>query len=334
MKKDSQSRRIGFLPIDEECCALLRDQDGSVILESYAYEVGFFRFNWHPSVEILFILKGALKAYTEQGIYELNEDDYMVINANEGHATMFLRPDTRAAVLHLSQERLDQVCGQDVRPFFHYVSSEKDNSAADRAFRSILAAVYLAATEKKPHADLLLTSQFYSLSWLLMSLAAVEQRTRKEEQLSRAQQRAVGAMTDHIDKNFRRRITLADMAALTGMNGTYVSTYFKAHTGIGFHEYLTRRRLAHAADRLNNTDESVASIALDSGFPDVKAFHTAFRKYFSLPPGEYRDTLNRRSSAAVKTLHPHRFSPSDPCVRQKMLAYLEQAPLTDALMRC
>ena len=88
MKKASRHNPIGTLPMDKGVCALLQDKQGNMICEAYMYRVGFFRFNWHPSLEIMFVMQGNLRIYTQRGTYLLKEGDIIVLQPNEGHATM------------------------------------------------------------------------------------------------------------------------------------------------------------------------------------------------------------------------------------------------------
>ena len=72
---------LGPFQIDDKCVAFY-DDNGRIILESYAYENNFFRFNWHSSLEIIIVLKGRLKTCTERGMFDLEEDGVLIINPN------------------------------------------------------------------------------------------------------------------------------------------------------------------------------------------------------------------------------------------------------------
>lgn len=78
MKKASRHNPIGTLPMDKGVCALLQDKQGNMICEAYMYRVGFFRFNWHPSLEIMFVMQGNLRIFTQRGTYLLKEGDIIV----------------------------------------------------------------------------------------------------------------------------------------------------------------------------------------------------------------------------------------------------------------
>ena len=83
MKKNNFNQNsIGTLPVVDHVVTTLADASGKNIYESYIYKTGFFRFNWHPSIEILIVLKGQVKVYTESGIFNLCTNDVTVINNN------------------------------------------------------------------------------------------------------------------------------------------------------------------------------------------------------------------------------------------------------------
>ena len=122
MKKNNFNQNsIGTLPVVDHVVTTLADASGKNIYESYIYKTGFFRFNWHPSIEILIVLKGQVKVYTESGIFNLCTNDVTVINNNVGHATMNEEPGTIAAAIHISYEFLSELCG--FSPLFSCVSN-------------------------------------------------------------------------------------------------------------------------------------------------------------------------------------------------------------------
>ncbi len=51
---------------------------------------------------------------------------------------------------------------------------------------------------------------------------------------------------------------------------------------------MLRLRLREATVSLANSTDSVAHIASDCGFADIKAFNVSFKKHFHTTPSEYR----------------------------------------------
>lgn len=71
---------------------------------------------------------------------------------------------------------------------------------------------------------------------------------------------------------------------------------------MGFHEYLTRKRLAQAVYELNNSDKTVLEIAVNAGFPDAKGLYAAFQQYFGMTPNDYRRKIGIHMDANAKIM--------------------------------
>ncbi|SDT29386.1 response regulator transcription factor [Pseudomonas oryzae] len=122
------------------------------------------------------------------------------------------------------------------------------------------------------------------------------QRPRRTERLpdcvrlnreQHVQQPLLAAIT-HIDSHFRERIDESDMAALCAMSTVRFSRLFKQYCGIGFQEYVTRKRMQAAEELLFNSDIPVSSVAYTVGFKDPSYFSRAFRQHFGRSPSACR----------------------------------------------
>ena len=97
--------------------------------------------------------------------------------------------------------------------------------------------------------------------------------------------RAVG----YIERNLDRPIRLNEVAAAANYSPYHFSRMFKAMTGDSVTEYVRRRRLTVAADRLLADGEiSLMQLALDVGFESQESFTKAFKSMFNVTPGNYR----------------------------------------------
>ena len=318
---------LGPIPSDDQVCVSLCDSQGENLLESYVYEIGFFRFNWHSSLELMLVLSGNLTAYTEDGNYELETDDFLVINSNVGHATILRSPKTTALCLHISRAYLEHLCGKGSIPQFCCCSSAagKVDHWAQALIRSCMSGIYLALSTEKEHRQLLAVSQVQLLVSVLLQKYSKPVISRMSRPSHIEQKNRIHEMIRYVNRHFREQISLNDLAGILKMNDSYLSSYFKAHIGINFHEYLTRKRLAYAAYLLHNTEDSVLEIAGDAGFPDGKALNQAFKKYFNISPREYRKKLTKGYAPTVKNLFPVRLACSDPMVQEKLGAYIQES---------
>ncbi|HVJ55152.1 MAG TPA: AraC family transcriptional regulator [Aliidongia sp.] len=107
---------------------------------------------------------------------------------------------------------------------------------------------------------------------------------------------AIGAT--HADP--AQRWTLQNLAERAGMSRSSFALRFKETVGTPPLEYLTRWRMLLAGDRLTNSRDSVAVIALALGYESESAFSTAFKRVMGCSPRQYgsRDNGHGRDAAA------------------------------------
>ncbi len=60
-----------------------------------------------------------------------------------------------------------------------------------------------------------------------------------------------------------------------------------------FSQFLNKYRIHEAEQGLLNTDDSIFSIGIDTGYTSLSSFHKAFKENHGTTPKEYR-VLNRR----------------------------------------
>ena len=91
-----------------------------------------------------------------------------------------------------------------------------------------------------------------------------------------------------IDAGFADPITVEGLAAAVGLGRQRFAVAFRRTVGVTPYNYVLRRRLEAAAERLRAGPEPVLSIALDAGFGDLSEFTRRFRLRFGVSPGVWR----------------------------------------------
>jgi AraC-like DNA-binding protein/ligand-binding sensor protein len=102
----------------------------------------------------------------------------------------------------------------------------------------------------------------------------------------------------YIRKNFTLKLSLQDVAGVSGLSAPYFSTIFKDEMGENFSSYLNRLRVEKAGELLSATDLSLCEIAKACGFDDQSWFSKTFKLYTGVTPGRYR---NRSKASAGET---------------------------------
>ncbi|MDR0316238.1 MAG: helix-turn-helix domain-containing protein [Treponema sp.] len=90
-------------------------------------------------------------------------------------------------------------------------------------------------------------------------------------------------------KNYTRKVSLQEIAQVSGLSAPYFSTIFKEEMGENLSSYLNRLRVEKASAMLRETEQSISKIATASGFEDQSWFSKIFKNYTGFSPGKYRE---------------------------------------------
>ena len=72
------------------------------------------------------------------------------------------------------------------------------------------------------------------------------------------------------------------------VSATYFSVMFKKEFGMSFISYLTKVRLEHAVELLDNTEDKSYIIAEKVGYTEANYFSYVFKKQYGVSPTKYR----------------------------------------------
>lgn len=95
----------------------------------------------------------------------------------------------------------------------------------------------------------------------------------------------------YISANFRKSFLLEDMAKDLGVSKYVLSRIFSKTFHRNFNQYLNDARLGYAKQRLENTNDPITNICLDSGFESQRTFNRVFKEKYMVSPSEYRRKL-------------------------------------------
>ncbi len=92
-----------------------------------------------------------------------------------------------------------------------------------------------------------------------------------------------------IDSDLTADLSLRKQAELLNVNASYLSSLFKKETGVTLTEYVSKKRIDHAAFLLTSTNMQIQAIAQYCGIFDVNYFTKTFKKIMGKTPKEYRE---------------------------------------------
>jgi len=122
---------------------------------------------------------------------------------------------------------------------------------------------------------------------VLQLLALVQRRTVANTELA-AGPGWLRTVHDFLHDNYRRSVTLSEVAAVAGFHSDHVSRVFAATFDVTVGEYVRRLRVDAAAVRLATSAESISAIAYQTGFSDQSHLTRVFKRLMGVTPGRYR----------------------------------------------
>jgi two-component system response regulator YesN len=92
----------------------------------------------------------------------------------------------------------------------------------------------------------------------------------------------------YIAEHYAQPIGLEAISLRAGFNPTYFSALFKKETGMNFIDYLIDVRIREAKRLLADPRKTIADVAQDVGYSDVKHFSRVFTRSTGIQPSKYR----------------------------------------------
>lgn len=292
-------------------------------LKLYIYRNASYHYNWHKDIELLTVINGEVEVSIDGENRILGTDDVFLINSNLGHATLARKSNSITMLL-----RIDPDFFKEYYPEIEHIHFDCSSNESNRyreqfvRLRSHLASMILCSLEDTQEYRFLFKSELYSLVYEIVSNYPPISITSKNFVIESNRQKIIKRITEYIDKNYKQKISLDDIAEIGNYNRNYVSHLFKSHIGINFYDYMTRIRLREATLELGKNEKTISEVALTNGFPDIKSFNKAFKSSFGKTPTEYINQLNDDIIKYDSIFHREYVDVSDEFVMKKVRSYL------------
>jgi AraC family transcriptional regulator len=95
----------------------------------------------------------------------------------------------------------------------------------------------------------------------------------------------------YVDDHIEEALSLAELAAASGLSAMYFAAQFRAATGLRPHEYVVSQRIERAKAMLSGDKIPIAEVAFSVGFKAQAHFTTVFKRWTGETPGRWRRTF-------------------------------------------
>lgn len=254
-----------------------------------------FPMHIHETCEIFLFISGKVEYLVEGSRYPLYEDSLMIMRPAEVHKPKILEStDYERYNINFPLSfvfRLDPE-GMLLKPFLErplgksnfYDSEEIDIALVKRLFHEMC-----YGRKNEYERRLTITTHIYTLLDMI-SRAFSEKKTDEHSPKSLSER-----IIAYIEKHIADELSVPMLAEHFHLSASQFSRVFKQATGASPWEYIIKKRLTLARDRIRNG--YTAQKACEAcGFNDYSAFYRAYAKHFGCSPSEGVDPFIKAHS--------------------------------------
>lgn len=243
----------------------------------------------HSFYEIFFLINGTCLLQIGKEHYTLKAGNLAIISPNTPHRTSYANTATAERVsLEFSENYLNWLCknwGE------HWILEKLKSNVfepAESESRNIEFILNNINAETKK--DELFKNEFIELlfSELMLYIIRCNRYSLINDTPKITYNRNIELAIDYINANFKRKISLEEVANMLHLNPSYFSKQFKTVNGVGFSEYIANLRIVQSEKLLLETNKSITEIAFECGFENSNYYGDVFKKLNHVSPSEFR----------------------------------------------
>lgn len=244
----------------------------------FVCKLGNINPHWHLAIELTVVLSGKVNVSIEDKKYVFNKGEVYLVNSNSIHS---MNGDNAVlAVLQIDLNSL-KYYRSNLEQIRFMEKLDFNNDDIKSIFASFLDSFNYGKNDY-------LVVYHMSLIYKMMFNLLKNYQIGFEEKKNQDNVDRLTSIIAFINNNYAEPINLADIAKKEFISEAYLSRFFKKNMNINFSDYLKSVRLSKAVELLFTTNDSISDISSSVGFPNAKAFVSAFKEKYNLLPSEYR----------------------------------------------
>ena len=255
-----------------------------------------FVSHWHDDLEFVLVVQGSMRYYVNGKEHTLTSGCGMFVNSRQMHSgaaiggaeckflCVVFHSSLLLAVPQMEENCVRPLCGNGNCPSM--VLEPVD--AWGREAIEQLTRLYALCEDRKPGFELGLMGAVFALASLVFQNMNGQGGEKDPDAAKRLD--ALREMVGFVQKNYRNRLTLKDIAAAGNVCRSSCCDIFRRMLHTSPVSYLTDYRIERSSELLNGTSQSIMEIALECGFGSASYFTELFHAKMGQTPSEYRKT--------------------------------------------
>lgn len=253
-------------------------------------------FHFHPYCELVLILQGNGQRVVGDSIDNYFSNDLVLIGPNLPHIWRDERSDTpentKSVVIYFSTSVFDQLTDEQT-----LIKMKKLLSKACRGLKingSLLEEVKSHMQAIVPLTGLAKTLQFIKIIDLILSSQEYTPLAGASYQniFTTKDAMRVDKVYRYIIDNFKRTITLDEIAEVANLTPNSFCRFFKQASQKSFSQFVNEMRISYACKLLNDKDLPINQISSEAGFQNITNFNRFFKAITGVTPKQYRSGIS------------------------------------------
>lgn len=238
----------------------------------YIYDNIHYEAHFHKNYEVIYVISGKAHCTVNNKSKIIEAGEFAFCLSNEVHSIRSIGG---------SQVWIGVFSGDFIGEFAKYQNGRSGSDFSFRCSDSIME--YLRENLIRPELNdiFMIKSCLYALCGEYIKNITMLENDAKQTTL-------VGNILDYIEKNYKRDISLGELAESMGYEYCYFSRIFNGIFSMSFKEYINTYRFNEACIMLFESGMSITRIAEESGFQSLRSFNEIFRRLAGMSPSEYR----------------------------------------------
>ncbi len=235
--------------------------------------------HWHLNTEFLFCTEGKGLVYMDSGAIPMEAGDMVVVNSKHIHS-IFSHKNIKYYCLIICNVFFKEN-GIDIEKL-DFKEKIRDKKAED-LIKNI--AVLFSGGDD----DYIVPDKRKSILEYIIYMCK-KYSSRKDETFFKNQKNhnAILDTIEYINGNFKKKITLDELARKAGYSKFHFARIFKETTGCTIIDHINIYRCEVAKNMLVHTNKPITQICIECGFEQSAYFSRTFKKIYGILPSEYR----------------------------------------------
>ncbi|MBQ8383127.1 MAG: helix-turn-helix transcriptional regulator [Clostridia bacterium] len=236
--------------------------------------------HFHRDFELIYMVQGDLKITVQGKTFVAGEGQMALILSNLIHSYESVG-ETRVIVHVFSKDHI---------PGFAKLVADKDVLTPVFDCDGQVKDFYLGyCIQKKKRTTLAMKAVLYAVCNEFYEKSTLLPAKKDNTEL-------IHRMLSYITEHYQEEISLEKMAQELGYEMHYLSRVFSANVKINLRRYINLYRVDAAKERLINSENGIAQIALESGFQSIRNFNRVFSASTGMTPVEYRKRSHEKKT--------------------------------------